>query len=134
MEATADSVGFHADANQIIALEAVQGVFSGNSHYFILRFFAKKDVGEEKGAFTGGFAISTVFLNGKLWCFCGGLLVRTWWITPGFPALKIFHFFELYFRPVPLADVHEVNEQTDGDGSQHDQQGDAAFDPPFERS
>jgi hypothetical protein len=42
VEAAADRVGFHPNSNQIIALKAVQSLFSADSHALILRFLQEK--------------------------------------------------------------------------------------------
>jgi hypothetical protein len=93
MEAAAYGVGFHANANQIIALEAIQGFFSGDSHGLILRFFAKKNICGERGVFTEVFAIYCVFLDSKLWCFAGKNVVNcTMFSTMKFSSLLNFIF------------------------------------------
>jgi hypothetical protein len=68
----ADGIGFHANPNQIIALEVVQSLVAADSHDLILRFLQEKYFGWEMAFFTGGFAICPVFLDGKSWQLRGG--------------------------------------------------------------
>jgi hypothetical protein len=49
------------------------------------------------GAFAGGFAFSTVFLDGKLWWICGGLMVITWSLNACFLNAKNISLFSTLF-------------------------------------
>jgi hypothetical protein len=62
----------------------------------------EKILGREKGVFAGGFAISTVFLMVKTWSSCGELVANRGQRTDTFCGLKIFHFFQFYFRAAYL--------------------------------
>jgi hypothetical protein len=50
-----------------------------------------------EGVFTGGFAISTVFLCGVWLVICGDFVVETWWLSGRFWVANFFLFFEIYF-------------------------------------
>jgi len=67
MQAAAHRIGFHPNSDQVITLKAVQSLFPADSHTSILRFLLEKNLCGGMGVFTGGFAISTVFLDGKTW-------------------------------------------------------------------
>jgi hypothetical protein len=67
MQAAAHGIGLHANSDQIVAFKTVQSLFPTDSHPLILRVFAKKNLWRGMGVFSGGFAISTVFHDGKTW-------------------------------------------------------------------
>jgi hypothetical protein len=49
------------------------------------------------GAFAGDFAFYPVFLDGKLWWICGGLMVITWLLNACFLNAKNISLFQFYF-------------------------------------
>ena len=54
VQAAADGIGFHADADQIVTVETVQSFLAANSHRLILRTFLAK-------IWRGGMVFNRVF-------------------------------------------------------------------------
>jgi hypothetical protein len=65
MQAAAHRIGLHPNPDQIVALKAVQSVFPADAHTSILRSLSEKNLCGGRYGFTGGFAISTMFLEVK---------------------------------------------------------------------
>src|SRR5260370_2158192 len=69
----------------------------------ILRFYGllrKKVRAVESAVLRGGFAISTAFFDGELWCSCGEMRGKTWCGEAGFRVPYFFHFFPCFFSPI----------------------------------
>jgi hypothetical protein len=52
-----------------------------------------------KARFSRGFCEKRSAQHGFWMVFCGEVVVKTWFEDRTFPALKKFHFFEVYFPP-----------------------------------